>query len=75
MLLYVRIFVTENLDLIISFFILRSFHGIGNERRKKNGFNAEKITFFFVWKEKTWIQHHTVPGWSPTPVLSGLKQG
>jgi len=24
-------------------------------------------------KEKKWIQHHTVPGWSPTPVLSGLK--
>ena len=22
---------------------------------------------------KKWIQHHTVPGWSPTPVLSGLK--
>jgi hypothetical protein len=22
---------------------------------------------------KRWIQHHTVPGWSPTPVLSGLK--
>jgi hypothetical protein len=20
-----------------------------------------------------WIQHHAVPGWSPTPVLSGLK--
>ena len=27
------------------------------------------------WKERLqkWIQHHTVPGWSPTPVLSGLK--
>jgi hypothetical protein len=24
-------------------------------------------------KKKEWIQHHTVPGWSPTPVLSGLK--
>ena len=24
-------------------------------------------------KKKHWIQHHTVPGWSPTPVLSGLK--
>ena len=23
--------------------------------------------------QKYWIQHHTVPGWSPTPVLSGLK--
>jgi hypothetical protein len=23
--------------------------------------------------KKKWIQHHTVPGWSPTPVLSGLK--
>ena len=22
---------------------------------------------------KSWIQHHTVPGWSPTPVLSGLR--
>ena len=22
---------------------------------------------------KEWIQHHAVPGWSPTPVLSGLK--
>ena len=24
-------------------------------------------------QKKKWIQHHTVPGWSPTPVLSGLK--
>jgi hypothetical protein len=24
-------------------------------------------------EKKEWIQHHTVPGWSPTPVLSGLK--
>jgi hypothetical protein len=24
-------------------------------------------------KRISWIQHHTVPGWSPTPVLSGLK--
>ena len=24
-------------------------------------------------KKKEWIQHRTVPGWSPTPVLSGLK--
>ncbi len=35
----------------------------------------EPITLLLVeWKgEKKWIQHHTVPGWSPTPVLSGLK--
>jgi hypothetical protein len=26
-----------------------------------------------ITNEKEWIQHHTVPGWSPTPVLSGLK--
>ena len=24
-------------------------------------------------KKKGRIQHHAVPGWSPTPVLSGLK--
>ena len=24
-------------------------------------------------KVKRWIQHHNVPGWSPTPVLIGLK--
>jgi hypothetical protein len=24
-------------------------------------------------QQKKWIQHHTVPGWSPTPVLSRLK--
>ena len=24
-------------------------------------------------QESKWIQHHAVPGWSPTPVLSGLK--
>ena len=24
-------------------------------------------------KKKEWIKHRTVPGWSPTPVLSGLK--
>ena len=29
--------------------------------------------FFANVGVKRWIQHHTVPGWSPTPVLSGLK--
>ena len=36
------------------------------EGDRGKGAEAEK-------KSKRWIQHHTVPGWSPTPVLSGLK--
>ena len=39
------------------------------ERKKKNKFCVKKKEKI---KEK-WIQHHTVPGWSPTPVLSRLK--
>ncbi len=46
---------------------------------KRSYQNSPRITNLkptIITKQKAkrkWIQHHTVPGWSPTPVLSGLK--
>ena len=37
-------------------------------RKKKRKKERERT------KKKKWIQHHTVPGWSPTPVLSGSNR-